>query len=287
MRSDGDILELILSTAKADERIRAVILNGSRANPNVTPDRFQDFDVVYIVTEVTPFVDDSDWIDCFGERMILQMPDLMGEEEVRRDGGFTYLMRFVGGNRIDLTLIPIDHITDMEEDSLSVLLLDKDDRFDPFPPPNESSYLPKPPTQQAYEDCCNEFWWLVPYVVKGLVRGEILYAKHFLDIGLRNQLMVMLTWVFGIRTDFKRNPGKVGKFIKEVLAPDSWSRLLETYTNADPSDMWEGLLRMSDLFRECALEVGEEFGFEYPQMDDRNVVRYVRAILDDKLSFET
>lgn len=49
------MLNLILDTARADERIRAVILSGSSANPNAPHDRFQDFDIVYIVTDVAPF----------------------------------------------------------------------------------------------------------------------------------------------------------------------------------------------------------------------------------------
>ena len=212
--------------------------------------------------------------------MILQTPDLMGDMTQRRNGGFTYLMQFVDGNRIDLTLIPFDHVADMTEDSLSVLLMDKDDFFDPFPPPNEASYLPKPPTRKDFQDCCNEFWWLVPYVVKGLGRGDILYAKHFIDGGLRNQLMIMLTWVFGIRTDFKCNPGKVGKYFNEVLAPERWSRLLATYTGADPSDIWEGLLIMCILFRECALELAGVYGFDYPNQEDASVTRYMMDLSD-------
>ena len=51
-RSDHDIMELILNTARKDDRIRAVILNGSRANPNTVPDRFHDFDIIYVVTDV-------------------------------------------------------------------------------------------------------------------------------------------------------------------------------------------------------------------------------------------
>ena len=56
MRSEQQMLDLILDTARADERIRAVILNGSRANPNAPRDPFQDFDIVYLVTDTQPFV---------------------------------------------------------------------------------------------------------------------------------------------------------------------------------------------------------------------------------------
>ncbi len=46
MRAEEEILDLILATARQDECIRAVILNGSRANPNARRDCFQDFDIL-------------------------------------------------------------------------------------------------------------------------------------------------------------------------------------------------------------------------------------------------
>lgn len=64
------MLELILETARADPRVRVVILNGSRANPNAPPDPFQDFDVVYAVKDVPSFRHDRDWLKRFGELMI-------------------------------------------------------------------------------------------------------------------------------------------------------------------------------------------------------------------------
>ena len=38
MRNEQEMLELIVNTAKNDARIRAVIMNGSRANPNAPSD---------------------------------------------------------------------------------------------------------------------------------------------------------------------------------------------------------------------------------------------------------
>ena len=49
MRSEEEMMNLILQVAKDDERVRAVYLNGSRTNPNAPKDRFQDYDVVYVV----------------------------------------------------------------------------------------------------------------------------------------------------------------------------------------------------------------------------------------------
>ena len=63
MRSEEEILTLIINVAKTDERIRAVLLNGSRANPNITKDKFQDFDIVYIVNEIKTFLNKA--ANCF------------------------------------------------------------------------------------------------------------------------------------------------------------------------------------------------------------------------------
>ena len=52
MRSEKEMYDLILGYANADENIRAVILNGSRANPNRKPDPFNDFDIVYLVSDI-------------------------------------------------------------------------------------------------------------------------------------------------------------------------------------------------------------------------------------------
>ena len=49
------MLDLILSVAKNDERIRAVILNGSRVNDKIPKDDLQDFDVVFLVKELDSF----------------------------------------------------------------------------------------------------------------------------------------------------------------------------------------------------------------------------------------
>lgn len=77
MRSEKEMLEMILGFAKNDERIRAVTLEGSRTNPNVPKDLFQDFDISYLVTDIDSFIEDSEWIHVFGDRIILQTPEAM------------------------------------------------------------------------------------------------------------------------------------------------------------------------------------------------------------------
>jgi aminoglycoside 6-adenylyltransferase len=278
MRSEQEMYDLILNIARKDERVRAVILNGSRANPNAPRDSFQDFDIVYIVTEVESYKNDPGWIKLFGTLMILQMPDDMQDPPPESGDSYATMMQFTDGNRIDLTLYPLAKIKELGKDSLSVLLLDKDGIIEPFAPANESDYLPKPPSGKQYVDCCNEFWWVCPYVAKGLWREEITYAKSMLDQVVREQLMKMLTWQIGIKTRFSRNPGKMGKYFKQYLDPGEWDLLQKTYSDATLEHTWEALFAMGELFRAAAKFVGRHFQYEYPSGDDRRVSAHLEHV---------
>lgn len=278
MRSEREMIDLIMGTARADERIRAVILNGSRANPNVKRDIFQDYDIVYVVTEMAPYVHNLTWIQRFGELMVMQLPDEMGADRDRPPVSYAYLMQFMDGNRIDLTIYPLPHLATMARDSLSVLLLDKDGVIAPFPPPHEGDYLPQPPTALQFFDRCNEFWWVSPYVAKALWRDEILYAKQLLDGTLREQLMACLTWYVGMQTEFAVSTGKAGKHFRRYLAPAQWELLLRSYSDADYARTWEALLAMGELFRIMGVAIAAVYGYEYPHGDDARVTAYLHHI---------
>ena len=275
MRSETEMMELILGFAREDERVRAVAMNGSRTNPNAPRDPFQDYDIVYLVRETDSFVRDPHWIDRFGERIMMQTPDAMTLFPSERRSRFAYLMLFADGNRIDLTLVPWEEREAyLREDKLTVVLLDKDGRLPPIPAPTDEDYRALPPSAAEFADCCNEFWWVYTYVVKGLWRREILYALEHLNRYVRPMLLKMLEWHAGMRTGFGVSTGKHGKYLEKYLSEQHWRLLLSTYAEGSYDRVWESLLAMGDLFRETAREVAGRFGFEYPAGDDRRVTAY-------------
>jgi aminoglycoside 6-adenylyltransferase len=99
-----------------------------------------------------------------------------------------------------------------------------------------------------------------------------------LDQFVREQLMKMLTWHIGLKTQFLRNLGKYGKYFKQYLEPELWDMLLETYSDASYSNTWEALHTMCDLFRIMALPVAEHFGFAYPHGDDERVRAHLNHV---------
>ncbi len=278
MRSESEMLDLIIQTAKNDDRVRAVIMNGSRLNPNAPKDFFQDYDIIYLVTEKESFLADPSWIKVFGELMILQLPDEMSDPPPEGKGHYAYLMQFMDGNRIDLSLYPVSKLHLLEDDSLTLTLLDKDGILPKYDPPNDSGYLPRRPTAKNFFDCANEFWWVSPYVAKGLWRHEIVYAKLMLDHYVREQLEKMLIWYIGMRTDFEVSCGKMGKYMEKYLEPDLWQMLMRTYADADYDHTWEALLAAGELFRRVAIPVAKHFDFTYPYGDDERVTAHLRHV---------
>jgi aminoglycoside 6-adenylyltransferase len=221
-RRDDEVLERILAVARSDPRVRAVVLSGSRADPAAPADPWRDFDVVYVVRDVAPFRADPAWIDAFGERAILQRPDAMVDAPPRDDGGEAYLMLFVDGHRIDLTLLPVEAMAGFRHDGPAIVLLDLDGLVPGPPAPDAPHHVPAPPTAEAFADVCNEFWWVAPYVAKGLARGELTYARHHLDTVLRAQLLTMLGWEVAAASGFRRGPASWGATCAGALPPAWW-----------------------------------------------------------------
>ncbi len=75
MRTEQEMMDLILETARQDSRVLAVYLKGSRANENVPKDAYQDFDIMYVVKETESFRADLSWMDPFGKVILKQEQD--------------------------------------------------------------------------------------------------------------------------------------------------------------------------------------------------------------------
>ncbi len=276
-RDEDTMLQLIIQTAEADDRIRGVILNGSRASPSAKKDMFQDYDIIYLVTDVTPFVDDKHWVQKFGDILISQTPDKMSDNWGKDKGKFTYLMLFEDWNRIDLSLIQTSKFLTMPRDSQSVILLDKDHLLGDVPPSSDKDYLPKPPTEKEFADCCNEFLWVSTYVAKGLYRKQLTYVKFMSEHIVKQELIKLLTWYAGIKTNFSISLGHCGKYLAEHIEPDIWEQFSDTYVGAQYSSMWDALFVMCELFNSLATYISQQYHFNYNKDEYTRVVSYLES----------
>lgn len=282
MRNEQEMMDLLLTIAKDDDRIRAVYMNGSRVNPNAAKDIFQDYDIVYVVTETASFIRDQNWVNIFGELLIIQEPDKNDQavgKPVDFDRTYGYLMLFTDGNRIDLH---IETKAAMKEnyisDKLTVPLLDKDDILPSIPAPPDIDYHVKKPTEAAFMNCCNDFWWCLQNVAKGLWREELPYAKQMFECVVRQRLDEIVSWWIGNKHNFQVSTGKMGKYFKQYLPEEYWHMYEKTYADYEYEHCWESVFFTCDLFRTMAKEIAAQLGFTYPEADDRNMMTYLNQI---------
>lgn len=276
MRSEKEMFELILNIAEKDTRVRAVYMNGSRTNPNAPKDVYQDYDIVYVVEELETFTADNNWIDVFGDRLILQMPEAMRYPS--GEGHFNWMMLFTDGNRLDLMLIPIQKLELIGNDSLSIALLDKDGILPPFPKASEADYIIKPPSELFYLSCCNNFWWCLQNVAKGIARNELPYAMLMYHNVVREELHDMVAWYIGTTTDFTVSAGKMGKYFKRFLPTEIYEQYLRTYSDSDYNNMWDAIFTACDMFSFLAIQVADYCGYNYNKQDEENMRIYLNNV---------
>lgn len=263
MRTEKEMLDMLLAVAAADDNIRAVYIEGSRANPKVPRDLFQDYDIGFVVRDVKRYSEDPGWIDRFGERLYMQCP-----RDSRTDECCYWLMQLADGNRLDLHVgTPEYTLSDLE---LYRVLLDKDGIL---PQPDQTSderYWVRRPSEEEYDAACNEFWWCLNNVAKGLWRGELPYVMYMLDCALRPMVHRLLEWRIGCEHDFSVSPGKCGKYMSRYLPRPVYEAYLSTWAEARTEALWPAVLGMCDLVDETAAFVGETLGYSYNTEEAKN-----------------
>ncbi len=285
MRTEKHVIDQVLAFARRDEMVRAVVMNGSRVNPNVPKDIFCDYDIVYYVTSPRHFLEDQSWITTFGELIILQQNDdfYHGVE------GFIFLLLFTDGVRIDLSFAALSELAYVAEDTLAVVLLDKDQRISRLPPPSEAGYYTPKPSPKEFAETVNEILWCSNNIAKGIWRDELPYAKAMFDEVVREPILKMLAWYAAMQQDWKLNTGKFGRRLKRYLPQEIWEAYVKTYAGAGYPETWQALFEALRLVRQVGLELADNLGYAYPLEDDRRVnvyLRQVQALPQDAMSFD-
>ncbi len=275
MRSEQEIFSEILQFAKEDKNIDIAVLNGSRVNPNAPRDFMQDYDVrVYVKDLDAAYIYKAkrSWISRFGDLVMLQQNNF-------EDGSFIFLLQYKDSIRIDLSFQAKEMLEiELKEDSLSKIILDKNNEVKVLPEPSDITYFTKCPSETEWNETLNELWWLQGYIGKELWRNEIPFVKQLYDVYFMECLRKLLSWSVCFDKDWKLNVGKSGKWLKRYLAKDIYEEFISLYSSADYEEQWDKLLRSGSLIREIGQELADKMGYVYPLQDDQNVSDYIRRI---------
>lgn len=275
MRTEKEMLDLILNIAKQDKNIKAVCMNGSRVNVKIQPDIHQDFDIVYIVENLEDIIADLEWINQFGNRIITQFPEAQDLYPSELEERYPILMLFDDYNRIDLTLLSKNKLSEyLAEDKLIKVLLDKDNLLPKNNSVSEASYWISKPYQKLFDECINEYYWVSTYVMKGIWRNELLYSIDHLNI-CRRMLLLMLAWDKGYKFDFQVNFGKSFKYLPNYLGSNKNSELTSTYPHLNTNEIKEALYKMTEMFDYAAVMVSKKCKLNYDTENYAEVKKYI------------
>lgn len=275
MRTEKEMLDLILNIAKQDKNIKAVCMNGSRVNEKNKPDIHQDFDIVYIVENLEDIIADLEWINQFGNRIITQFPEAQDLYPSELEERYPILMLFDDYNRIDLTLLSKNKLSEyLVEDKLIKILLDKDNLLPKNNSVSEASYWISKPYQKLFDECINEYYWVSTYVMKGIWRNELLYSIDHLNI-CRRMLLLMLAWDKGYKFDFQVNFGKSFKYLPNYLGSNKNSELTSTYPHLNTNEIKEALYKMTEMFDYAAVMVSKKCKLNYDTENYAEVKKYI------------
>ncbi|MDR0863289.1 MAG: aminoglycoside 6-adenylyltransferase [Oscillospiraceae bacterium] len=275
--TDKQVFDIILTLAEREDNIRAFLMEGSRANPLATQDKWRDFDIVYVTRANAPYIDGEwlkrEFLPQFGEVAVKQIPDNGDPNLV-----YTWLIQFASGVRVDLTFNSLEFLSrpDVKLERATVVLLDKDAHFADIPAPSERDYLPKRPTTQEFADCCNEFWWVSPYVSKALARGQLLLALELLNEVVRPEYTQMLVWFGGAKTDFAVNFGKHGWNIGQFVPQYLYEPLINSYPHAEHVEISTALNELISSFPALAAQTADMLGFHYDASEGERTTKFIR-----------
>lgn len=285
MRSEKEMMDLIYQVADGLPSVKAIALNGSKVYQKKKKDNFQDFDIVYFVedNEMENLVNNRDWLKPFGEILIMQTPMIEEGVPYSYEDRFNFLMLFQDENRIDLGLCPLSKIPQwVEEDPVGKVLKDPNHLL-----PTEKLlstdfiYRVKKPSQQKFQDVCNEFWWLSPYVVKGIIRDEYFYAlDHFHFV--QKCFLELLSWKLAGSFEKPLNLGKNMKYLKDFLDENFYKEILSWQNNGSTNQLAVHLLAIQVAFSKIRAEfVKNNPEYHYNENEELKVMKYTK----EKLKF--
>ena len=275
MRTEAEMFDVILKTAETLQ-VKAVAMSGSRTNPKVPKDEFQDYDVVYIVNDLDNLTSDLSWLDQFGKRII--------EQEVTLGNRCLYLMLFEDGNRIDLTLCPKEHIKEwVESEAEFIVLEDKKSLFESYSP-SPQRYWTSPASAIEFEKTCNEFWWVSAYVVKGICRNQVIYATDHLYGICQQELLKVLNWQVASDRG-KVDIGKNYKYLFNYLPAEQKKEFSDLLDFSSIDKITQSLLATMELFHQEDQSLAKKMGYDYDKEVAEKMIQYAEERLEKNETF--
>jgi aminoglycoside 6-adenylyltransferase len=279
-----DLLAAVAAWAERRPDVRAVLLVGSRARTAMPADRWSDHDLVLIVDDPAPYLDDAEWVGELG-RSGPGEPVLTFLEPTATGGLTERRVLFAGGVDADFSIAPVAamDVATLPPDVRGVLargcrvLVDKiglSERIAALPPPEPDG----PPTQQALDQLSNDFWYHVLWTAKKARRGELWIATMGCDSYLKALLVQLAGW-HARALDPTVDTWHRGRFLERWADPALLAALPSTYAGYSAPNVARALRTTATEFERLERDLAGRLGLALP-VDHAGVRARLASIVD-------
>lgn len=283
MRSEKDIIESILTVAKDNEDVRAVI----RTDLVPVREYLWTYNFYFIVNDIDKFEHDACFEKCFGERILLyrgdkNYPDMFPNTKA-------HLMVFRDGITIVINAIDKNAFMDRYEGTVTYenvwigdtfqKLLDKDELLPQIDRLEEKKiFWTEKPTQSEFDNICSEYFWVLKTFAEYTLRKELLAAMFYLNISIRELLNKMIYWYLVLMKQEPIEIGVLGSNLEKLLEPELFHIYKRTYPTADYETIWEAYQAVVSLWNIVGNRIAKQCGFQYPEETEQNMLQFINKL---------
>lgn len=279
------LIERMAAWAEAQSNIRAVLVVGSRARTEHPADAWSDLDLVIFATDPRVYLDDASWAARFGEVWLSFL------EETAVGGSMERRVLYRGGLDVDFSVFPVSQLDALlTGDAAAVLargvrvVLDKDgqmrQRLSTMVPTSPTVH--ELPTQEAFLQDVQDFWYHAVWIAKKLRRGEVWTAVRCCNGLLPAHLLQMIEWRARTAEGAAPDTWHQGRFLEEWADPWALAELRGALAHYDAEDTWRALTASMDLYRRLSHEVAARLGYPVLDAAEEHATALVRQLAAER-----
>ena len=283
MRTEKEIINLIMDTALKDENVRAVI----RTDLLPVREYLFTYNFYFVVNEVEKYDNDEVFGTCFGERILLFRSDRNYPEMFPNTKA--HLMVFRDGVTIVVNAIDIDTFLSKYHGELEYenvwmgdtfqKILDKDNVLPKIERLEEKQTLfYQSPTELEFMGACNEFWWVLKTFAEYSLREELPSAMFYLNVAVRDLLNKMLHWHIYMKAGQPVDVGILDSNLEKLLEQEDFMLYMKTYPTADYDSIWKAFDAVVELWSKAGHAVAEQCGYGYPDEVQADMLAFIQKL---------
>jgi aminoglycoside 6-adenylyltransferase len=266
------VLQNILKWAEKEEKVRGLVLVGSRAIDQA--DELSDFDINMFLSDTESFLHDDQWIKDIANIWVYS-PDKYMWENVEVP---TRLVIYEGGIKVDYSLWDKTNVTRLSEsdfyDTGYKVLIDKDKLCVTFRRITPTPQIKVKPSEEEFMRLVKEYWFEAYHVAKYLKREDLWLVK-LRDYGsVKYYLLKVMEWYMLSKNNWNYDTKWDGKHIKMWLDKNVYEDLFKVFAHFDAEDSWNALIENNRLFSKLAKQTAQILHYHYPSDVDENITNF-------------